>query len=176
MSLSLLTAYGDDSEDDEDSDAPGDASVAHTAARPHSAPALPETAAAVAAPGVEAPHSVLPSADDLLQGWEPTPAAPARPPKATNVAIPPATAKSRDGLLVPPQVSRGVANHVTEDQSHRPTPSADQKRRGGRAPETFRQKEKRKRDAGQQASGKDWVQDVRVRQKRIAIATRRYLP
>lgn len=136
-------------------------------------------AAAAAAHSVPATHA-LPSVDDLLDGWDPS-AAPSKRP-ATSTPHPPRTFFADDagepeqakpaerpakpsaprtapnGMALPPQVGHGRANRVTEDQAHR-TAAAQRASNKAPAPPGWRQKEKRKREIGQQAGSKDWVQD-----------------
>ncbi|KAJ1627400.1 hypothetical protein T492DRAFT_1025414 [Pavlovales sp. CCMP2436] len=116
--------------------------------------------------------TLLPSADDMLDGWTPGVAAPPsrRPTPAAQPAAHAALPARVGGHLVPPQVSSGKANQSTEDQSDR-TARAANRPAAGQAPQTgsaagkaaappgWRAKEKRKRDIGQQAGAKDWVQD-----------------
>lgn len=112
--------------------------------------------------------TLLPSADDLLGGWTPAQAAPPpkRPPSSQQAA---SRAPARvGGHLVPPQVSSGKANLSTEDRESdrlsragggRPTPQVAPPAKSTGKDVSWRAKEKRKREMGQQNAGKDWVQD-----------------
>mmetsp|Transcript_6484 Transcript_6484/g.18890 ORF Transcript_6484/g.18890 Transcript_6484/m.18890 type:complete len:235 (+) Transcript_6484:22-726(+) len=181
LAAGIGDASDDDAEDDCDNNMPKAGAVVSR---------MQQAGDAEAGDADAAPRSLLPSAADLLDDWTPNVARPAPPRQTPGGAadanggsavreVPRAPQVAANGMVVPPQVSRGKANVSTEDQSDRVARTAAEGGRSGAEAKgasakaggagsavaakgtgvSWRQKEKRKRDMGQQGSGKDYVQE-----------------